>query len=57
MKNIAIVFGGFSSEYEVSIKSAKFIYDNLKDNSNWNIFQICISKKRIQLSLKKEFSI
>ena len=31
MKNIAIVFGGFSSEYEVSIKSAKFIYDNLKD--------------------------
>ena len=46
MKNIAIVFGGFSSEYEVSIKSAKFIYDNLKDNSNWNIFQICISKKK-----------
>ena len=32
MKNIAVVFGGFSSEYEVSVKSGKFIYENLKDN-------------------------
>ena len=53
MKNIAIVFGGFSSEYEVSIKSAKFIYDNLKDNSNWNIFQICISKKKNTVKFKE----
>ena len=53
MKNIAIVFGGFSSEYEVSIKSAKFIYDNLKDNSNWNVFQICISKKKNTVKFKE----
>ena len=53
MKNIAIVFGGFSSEYEVSIKSAKFIYDNLKENSKWNIFQICISKKKNTVKFKE----
>ena len=45
MKNIAVVFGGFSSEYEVSVKSGKFIYDNLKDNSNLNVYQVCISKE------------
>ena len=45
MKNIAVVFGGYSSEYDVSVKSAKFIYENLKDNSDWNIYEICISKK------------
>ena len=45
MKNIAVIFGGFSSEYEVSIKSGKFIYDNLKDNPTLNVFKICISKE------------
>ena len=45
MKNIAVVFGGFSSEYEVSVKSGKFIYDNLKDNPNLNVYQVCISKE------------
>ena len=46
MKNIAVVFGGFSSEYEVSVKSGKFIYENLKDNHSLNVYQICISKER-----------
>ena len=45
MKNIAVVFGGFSSEYEVSVKSGKFIYENLKDNRSLNVYQICISKE------------
>ena len=45
MKNIAVVFGGFSSEYEVSVKSGKFIYENLKDNHSLNVYQICISKE------------
>ena len=45
MKNIAIVFGGFSSEYEVSVKSGQFIYENLKDNQSLNVYQICISKE------------
>ena len=57
MKNIAVVFGGYSSEYEVSVKSAKFIYDNLKDNSNWNVYEICISKKKnIVMDLKNILS-
>ena len=45
MKNIAVVFGGYSSEYGVSVKSSRFIYDNLKYNPDWNIYEICISKK------------
>ena len=45
MKNIAVVFGGFSAEYEVSVKSGKFIYENLKDNQSLNVYQICISKE------------
>ena len=45
MKNIAVVFGGYSSEYGVSVKSSRFIYDSLKDNPDWNIYEICISKK------------
>ena len=45
MKNIAVVFGGFSSEYEVSVKSGEFIYENLKDNRSLNVYQICISKE------------
>ena len=54
MKNIAVVFGGYSSEYEVSVKSAKFIYDNLKDNSNWNVYEICISKKKNIVKFKEK---
>tara|TARA_B100001057_G_scaffold399028_1_gene409817 strand:+ start:5738 stop:6706 length:969 start_codon:yes stop_codon:yes gene_type:complete len=45
MKNIAVVFGGFSSEFEVSVKSGKYIYENLKDNQSLNVYQICISKE------------
>ena len=46
MKNIAAVFGGYSSEFEVSVKSGGFIYENLKDNDNWNVYEICISNEK-----------
>lgn len=46
MVNLAVVFGGYSSEYEVSIKSGKFIYKNLKNNSDWNVYEVCISKEK-----------
>lgn len=46
MVNIAVVFGGYSSEYEVSVESGKFIYKNLKDNLDWNIYEVCISKEK-----------
>ena len=53
MKNIAVVFGGYSSEYEVSVKSGKFIYDNLKDNSDWNVYEVCISKNNKTVKFKE----
>ena len=46
MLNIAVVYGGYSSEYEVSVKSGKFIYENLKDNSDWNVYEVCISNDK-----------
>ena len=46
MKNIAIVFGGYSSEFEVSVKSGKFIYENLKDNDDWDVYEVCISNEK-----------
>ena len=46
MFNIAVVYGGYSSEYEVSVKSGKFIYENLKDNLDWNVYEVCISNDK-----------
>ena len=53
MKNIAVVFGGYSSEHGVSVKSGEFIYENLKDNPDWNIYEICISKKEKTVKFKE----
>lgn len=44
-QNIALVAGGFSGEYEVSIKSCKTIESNL-DNERYNIYKILITKDR-----------
>jgi len=33
-KNLAIAMGGYTSEWEVSIKSGNFVYDTLKDTYN-----------------------
>lgn len=55
MINIAIVFGGFSSEHEVSVKSGKFIFDNLKNDPNWSIYEVCISKNYNTVKHKEEF--
>ena len=49
MKNIAVVFGGFSSEYEVSVKSGKFIYENLKDNQVLMYIKYVFRKSQIML--------
>ena len=44
-KNIAIVMGGFSSEYPISLKSAKVVYTYL-DPDRYNRFRILISRDR-----------
>ena len=51
----SIVFGGFSAEHEVSVKSGKFIFDNLKNNPTWNIYEVCISKNYNTVKYREEF--
>ncbi|MGP1514339.1 MAG: D-alanine--D-alanine ligase [Bacteroidales bacterium] len=41
-KNIALVCGGYSGEYVISIKSAEQVYENLKDE--YNLYKIIITK-------------
>ncbi|UWX54099.1 D-alanine--D-alanine ligase [Maribacter litopenaei] len=44
-KNIAIIMGGYSSEYGISLKSGKVVYDYL-DKEKFNCFPIHISKSK-----------
>ncbi|MDG5492714.1 D-alanine--D-alanine ligase [Psychroserpens sp. SPM9] len=44
-KNIAIIMGGFSSEYEISLKSGQVVYDTL-DTSKYNAYRIHIFKTK-----------
>lgn len=43
MINVGVVFGGMSTENEVSVASAKSVLDNL-DRNKYNVFQIFIDK-------------
>ncbi len=43
MKNIAVIFGGKSSEYEISLLSASFVIENI-DRSKYNVICLGISK-------------
>lgn len=44
-KNIAIIMGGYSSEYRISLKSGKVVYDYL-DKKKFNCFPIHIFKNK-----------
>jgi D-alanine-D-alanine ligase len=44
-KNIAIIMGGYSSEYEISLKSGNVVYESL-DNTKYNLFRIHIFKNK-----------
>lgn len=44
-KNIAIIMGGYSSEYEISIKSGNVVYNYL-DKEKFNAYRIIISKEK-----------
>lgn len=44
MKKVAILFGGNSFEHEISLKSAKYILENINP-SHWNVEAIWISKE------------
>ena len=43
MKNIAILMGGYSSEFEISLASGNVVYDILKNNKKFNFYKIIIS--------------
>lgn len=44
-KNIAIIMGGYSSEYKISIKSGNVVYKYL-DKEKFNAYRIVISKEK-----------
>ena len=44
-KNIAIIMGGYSSEYKISLKSGQVVYDTL-DTSKYNAYRIHIFKDK-----------
>ncbi len=44
-KNIAVVMGGYSSEYQISLKSGAVVCENL-DSNKYNVFAVHIFKDR-----------
>ena len=44
-KNIAIIMGGYSSEYEISLKSGQVVFETL-DNSKYNAYRVHIFKDK-----------
>lgn len=44
-KNILLVCGGDGTEHDISLISAKFIYEKLSNNHNFNIIKVCLHNK------------
>ncbi len=44
-KNIAVIYGGFSAEYQISVLSGKYV-SSVIDNQKFNVFDICIDKEK-----------
>jgi len=44
-KNIAVLAGGYSGEYEISIKSSRMLMQNM-DTEKYNTFLICITQEK-----------
>ena len=44
-KNIAIIMGGYSSEFEISVKSGNVVYNSL-DSSKYNLYRVHIQKNK-----------
>lgn len=51
--NIAIVMGGFSSEYDVSMESGEVVYQNLS-NEKFNIYKVVITKNKWFVHLEEQ---
>ncbi len=44
-KNIAIIMGGYSSEYEISLKSGQVVFSEL-ENTDFNVYQVHIFRDK-----------
>ncbi|HVS91458.1 MAG TPA: D-alanine--D-alanine ligase [Mucilaginibacter sp.] len=44
-KNIALIAGGFTGEYEVSVNSARYIAENL-DKTKYNVYTIFVTREK-----------
>ena len=44
-KNVAVVMGGYSDEYVVSLKSGQLIYESL-DRELYNVYRVVILKEK-----------
>ena len=45
-KNIAIIMGGYSSEYKISIKSGEVVYKTLSKEKDINLYKVIIKKDK-----------
>ncbi len=52
-KDVAVVMGGYSDEYKVSLKSGQLIYDSL-DRDLYNVYKIVILKNEWYFLDEKE---
>ena len=57
-KNIAIIMGGYSSEYKISLKSGNMVYNSL-DKTKYNAYRIHIFKDKwvFVSSMDEEFAV
>ncbi|WP_339755598.1 D-alanine--D-alanine ligase [uncultured Winogradskyella sp.] len=57
-KNIAIIMGGYSNEYKISLKSGNVVYDTL-DNEKYNIYRVHVFKDKWVYvdEAEKEYSV
>jgi len=45
MKNIAVIYGGYSSEYQISIQSGKYVA-SIIDKEKFNVFEILMLEEK-----------
>ena len=61
-KNIAVLMGGYSSEYKISLKSGEVVYNTLIKEDDINLFKViisekewkCVDSKNLLLEIKKD---
>jgi len=55
MKNVAVVYGGFSSEYEISVASGTYVASVI-DTSKFNVFNVLITREKWLVDDKYEIN-